>query len=508
MTTATLRPNATITAADSLTGAASAHAATSDDSDSTYLTDNDTVALGFGTTTLPSGAIVKQARYRWRGRGDSWYAAATITLYNSFYGTVVQDFIYPISTSLTTRTGVYATITDPFSAGYQNIVDTLALRFEPGIGISLGLDALRVYEAYIDVVYVTQPSTSVTAVSPDPYTASTTIPIAWTNTLDSDGGAQTRYEIKVFTDAQYGAGGFDPDTSTPYYTTGEVVSAALTADVGPLENGDTYRAYVRVAQTVNGASHWSDWAYDEFTMDVTTSDVDTVTAVGQSDLGKITVTVAWDSGSTGWEYIEVQRSVDGGTTYADVRGAAYVATADSGATDFVVVDYEVPNGTTAKYRARATYLSSSLPITGAWVESSDVEWASEDCWLKAPDDPTLNMTFCLADRTPFRRQRRTGVFSVLGAAAPVAVSDVRTKRTGTLLLELLEDYEATELAAILDGSSVILVQFPDTMDIDDMYVVVVNDEETFRSRNAEVLWRFWELDYVEVDAPADPDSGR
>lgn len=500
MTAAVLRPNGTIAGADSVTVAASAHAATSDDLDTTWYTDDDTtpVHLNLGTVTIGAGSITKQLRYRWRGRSDAAAVMSVGLTVAESGGTVIDSSTHLISTTLTDYSGSYA----PVSLS-QSTVDGLTIKTDRR---SSTVNAYRVYELYVDLVYVTIPVTVVTAVSPDPYTASTIVPIAWTNTLDSDGGDQTRYEVKVFTDAQYGAVGFDPATSTPYYETGQVVSSALTVDVGPVPN-DTYRAYVRVAQTVNSASHWSAWAYDEFTMNVTTSDVSTVTPVATNADGKITVTVARNGATAAWKYIEVQRSTDAGATWADVRGATYVdATGD--ANSFVVVDYETPNGTSTLYRARATYLSSGLPITGAWVESSAVTWTSTDTWLKAPDDPTLNMTLCMSARTPYRRNRRSGVFQVLGRVAPVTVSDVRSSRSGSVVVETETTAEADDLVALLDGSAIVLVQFPASMDIADKYVVVLSDEELFRSIVADNVWREWSIEYVEVVAPADPDAGR
>lgn len=500
MSSTTLRPNATTSAPTSVTGAASAHAATSDDSDSSYFTVDDSNVpgvVGLGTTTLASGAITKQYRTRYRGRNTSadpndLFAVEIITKSTATLGTQSVT----VDETVTTYTGGYVPVTLT-----QAQIDDLNLTVS-----SPDSDSIRAYELYLDLVYVTQPSTTVTAVSPDPYTASTLVPIAWTNTLDSDGGPATRYEIKVFTDAQYGTGGFDPDTSTPYYTTGEVVSSALTANVGPLENGDTYRAYVRVAQTVNGASHWSDWAYDEFTMNVTTSDVDTVTAAADNGNGAIDVTVAWDSASTGWEYMEVQRSIDGGATWADVRGATYVATTDSGATDFTVTDYEVPNGTSVLYRARATYLSSSLQITGAWVQSSSVSWTSTDTFLKDPNDPSLNMVVKLTSAPLESYPVRQGVFTPLGAVHPVVISDTRNEATGTVGFWVNTITDVADLKSLL-AKPVLLLHAPSTDDFGFEYFAPGRVD---RGRVPAPLRRKerWTVEYVEVDAPADPDAGR
>lgn len=497
MTTTTLRPNATISTADTLTGGASAHAVTSDDSDSSFWVDNDIVQVGFGTLTL-SPDVTKQIRFRARAEVPDGNPAGTVYVYllKSASAQIVKTPL-SLTTALATFTDAYIPVTLT-----QTEINGLRIKVEGDAGFVHSF-----YELYIDLVTVDQPVVAVDAVT-DPVTTTTIVPVSWVNTLDADGGGQTRYQVRAFTDAQYGAGGFDPDTSDAYYDSGVVVSSATSANVGPLETGDTYRAYVRVAQTVNGALHWSDWDYDEFTVTVDTADVDTVAAVATDVSGLITVTVERDTGSESWEFVEVQRSIDAGATWVDVRGATYVdATGD--ADTFVIVDYEAPNGVDVDYRARATRILSTLPITGSWVETSASEsWSSTDCWLKAPNAPTLNVTFKLGGRDPVRRARRTGVFSVVGLDAPVTVSDVRSKRSGTLRVVTETSGEAEDLDELLVGSAVLLVQFPASMDIAGAYVAVIDDEDVFRMASADLVSRMWSLRFVEVVSPSDPDAGR
>lgn len=516
MTTATLRPNGTLVAFDSLGGGAgSSHAATNDDSDTTYGVTNNLavgaipVQLNNGTTTLPSGSVTKQVRVRARVRGDS-----TTTSARAFIQTTEGG---PAVAAVDGRTVNAATIQDitgsyvPVTWTQSNVDQVLLAAGVYGEGDS----SVRFYELYIDLMYVTQPSVAVDAVSPDPYTASTIVPISWVNTLDADGGGQTRYEVKVFTDAQYGAGGFDPDTSEPYYTSGIVVTnpgifglgAETEADVGPLEDGDTYRAYVRVAQTVNGALHWSDWDYDEFTMDVTTSDVDSVTLAPTDDAGaSIVVTVNWDAGTQPWNFVEVQRSIDYGTTWVDVRGATY-APALAGNTEFVVTDYEVGNGVTAKYRARATYLSSGLPITGSWVESTlSATWVSDYTWIKDPLDPSKNMVVKLREVPEESYGVRQGVFHVLGSPNAVVVSDVRQGPSVEISVKVDTIEDVARLRDLL-SSQVVLIHAPDSYDLGFDYVAL-GPANRQRHRRFVLRAEWWPLSAIQVDAPADPDAGR
>lgn len=510
MTTVTLRPNGTgPNYADSLTGAATEHAATSDDSDATYWTDNDVVRCQYGTTTLPSGSKLKSTRMKYRGRSDHATQTGKMSL-ECWYGSTqvyVKDTSEIGATIETKNSVAWAYDESAFTAGTpteQQFIDGIEVVHRAYKSYSGTIQAIRVMESYIDVVYVTQPSTTVTAVSPDPYTTSNIVPIAWTNTLDSDGGSQTRYEVKVFTDAQYGAGGFDPDTSTSFWTSGEVVSSSTGANTGALANADTYRAYVRVAQTVNGESHWSAWAYDQFQVSVTTSDVQTVTPVATDASAYITVTCARDTGSSAWEYIEVQRSRDSGATWEDVRSATFVD-ATGNANSFSVIDYETGNGEAVKYRARATYYSSGYPIVGDWTESSGTEsWTSTSAWLKSPLTPANNTAIVVPDPfQTFSYPARVGVFNVIGSTTPVAVTELVAAPTTTLLIDTDTETDSNDVLTLL--RDMLLLYCPTNCEGTTaiQYLAVTGTSMTPTVRRGKIRRR-WAVNVVEVDPPADP----
>jgi hypothetical protein len=95
--------------------------------------------------------------------------------------------------------------------------------------------------------------------------------VTWTL---SGGDAQTAYEVKIFSAAQYGAAGFDPATSAPTYFSGTVPNGSTTAPVFVgLVNGGTYRAYVRVASGTIFAYSWSSWVSSTFQILVFIEDV-------------------------------------------------------------------------------------------------------------------------------------------------------------------------------------------------------------------------------------------
>lgn len=489
MSSVTLRPNGTDVAADSLTGGATTHAVTSDDSDASYYTDNEgldaPVIVSLGTSALPAGFVTKQIRARCRSRGDS----ATVTVnfgVVSYAGGPVS-----MSTTLTTYEGAYSPVTLT-----QTQIDGLQA-YTAGNWVGSG-SAYRVAELYVDLVYVTIPVVALDAIT-DPYTASTVIPISWVNTLDSDGGAQTHYQAWVTADS----GG------ATVYDSGVVASSSTSASVGPLANGANYTVHIKVAQTVNGSQHWSaEDTQAAVTMSVTTVDVSSVTAAADNANAKITVTVTRDAADGAWGFVEVERSTDGSVTWEAVRGATYVdpPLADT----FVIDDYEVPNGTAAKYRARATYLSSGLPITSAWTTQSDTTtWTSTAVWFKVPGSPSLNDTFPFKVYPSATRPQRRGVFYVLGASRPVVVSDVRSSPEARCTVQTETEADATSLLAILD-EPVVLIQAPTTMKRwGSRYCSIgdVSDDPVDPNTYGNSGYATWSFSAVEVDSPADPDAG-
>jgi hypothetical protein len=133
------------------------------------------------------------------------------------------------------------------------------------------------------------------------------VPGTWTHTAGTDGGPQSHYEVKVYTDAQYGAGAFSADTSAATWTSGIVASSEATATAIGLTGG-TYRWYTRTAQTVNGTPHWSAWAYEAFTVSLSTSEVETVTPTADVANGLMSIVTNIETASDTAAIINLERS--------------------------------------------------------------------------------------------------------------------------------------------------------------------------------------------------------
>lgn len=251
MATVTVRPDATSSQTGAVTGAANAHSALSDNSDSSYLVGYTGVSLA-APSALPSGAVWKEAKVRMRSKktgatnGRIWTAWGA-----SAVPTTVTPGPFTISWSSFTTTvlGTYTISTAPSTnSGTFTLVDAASTQAS---------------ELYVDYVYVAKPTLTVENPS-GAYADNDQPDVTWTPTFDADGGAQTRYQVKVFSSAQYSAGGFSAATSTATYDSGQVASAAVTQALPEALEDGVYRAYVRVAQTVNGSLHWSDYAFSQF----------------------------------------------------------------------------------------------------------------------------------------------------------------------------------------------------------------------------------------------------
>lgn len=446
MTTEILRPNSSVDYAGTvaITGAASWSAATNDDSDSSYVSlTNGFFEVGFGTFTLPAGARTKTVTPRWRAQYATSSVGLAVNVYTSNGSTLVVSDGARLTGSFVTRTG-------PAAAGAltQAELDDLTIRV-----LNVDPDAARIAELYLDVVYATVPTVSVAA--PSGTVSLTTSPtVSWSHTAGDDGGSQTHYQVKVFTAAQVVVAGFNPSTATPLFDTGEVIGSGSSVAAGPLPVGVDLWAYVRTAQTINGTPHWSAWDSSAFDLDVGLPVLDTLTAVGEPAQARVRLEAVIEVGSDPYDYLQVERSVDAGSTWSPIRGGALALV--SGASDDVVLfDYEAPNGVPVIYRARP----ATATLVGDWVQSSSTSWASNDVWLKDPENPLLNTTVRVKALPEPTFPIRQGVHEVLGARYPTIVSDVRGGQRGEFTVQTDNAAQAAAVEALL-GSRVVLLQLP------------------------------------------------
>lgn len=383
--------------------------------------------------------------------------------------------------------------------------------------------------AYLDINYIERPEVNVTAPAGTISVSSPTV--RWDTTSTNP---QAKYQVKIFTEAQYTTGGFDPTSSAAFYDSGElngdVESLVPTAT---LDNGVTYRFYVRVAQLVGSTTQYSAW-------DFTTG---TVATVGGGEGGSLTVTpednlaririalgdIAIPPAASGFgvgpfgsgpfggtvagfgpsadlgAFVTIQRTSDGGTTWTTVRSADRAPVfGDS----FVIYDYETCNGQDVQYRAQ------SINAAGAasdWTElSAPKHWSSTKTWLKSPTLPAINRAVFLNDIAPRTRRQPQGVFDISGRADPVVVNDTRKLTEGTVTFGVLDPDDAAaplfatlkQLLKLLDRSEVLLLQVPPPDGFGCRYIAVGDAVESPVAPRGDRCERLLECPYIEVLAPA------
>ena len=504
MAVTTVRPNATASGTSLFTisgGSPTLNAATSDDSDLTFFSKSTSIVgqasalLDFGTTTISASQRVKRVRVR--ARAITPTSAGRINVYlgsrtdnqNYFHSALAIRGQY----TATTFTGAYQTAAPNGEDWSQSTIDGLRAKVteynDTGV---LG----NILELYIDVDISAQPTVTVSA--PTGTITTTTAPdVTWAY-ADTDNETQTFYEIKVFTAAQYTAGGFNALTSTSTYESGEVASSDGTAVVGDLLLSGVYRAYVRVAKTVNGSPFWSDFAFSGFTITVTPPPVPTVVASWNNLLGKATLTVT-GAAPTGFtsQYFNVYRSIDEGVTYELLRdgseltpSASYIATA---------VDYEAPRGIVVYYQARAIGIdSASEEFPSAYSTVQQVLITNDETWwFKAVTDPDLNLgnIRVLAELDTSIEEANT-VFRPLGATRPIVVAGPLQGEDGIYSIKTITETEWDDFYPIFTYQGTILVQDPFG---NQKYIRVTSRTWSAASQSNGVIYRDIDLAYVEVD---------
>ncbi len=366
-----------------------------------------------------------------------------------------------------------------------------------------------IYALYLDATYVTQPTVG-SVVAPTGTITTTNQPLVeWARVVDTDGGLQERLQVRIFNAAQYGAGGFDPATSTatlesPAYPGYPDPQYNFWTPTGTLPDG-TYRAYVRFAQLVNGVEHWSPYAFSSFVINVLLPAAPTITVTPQSSSGRHMIVLAGNAGAATTDAFDLERSADGGVTWAPVRNAFGLQSRIDSASA-TVYDYEAPNGVTVTYRARALHNYSGAYAASAWVQTTAL-WTSTAWWLKHPSLPALNVAIELVAYGDVTRAARHGVFQPLGAALPIVVADTRAGAAGSSIAQTRSTATKESLEALSGRTDTLMLQGPAVAGEPDRYVRVGDLTAVRTVENVHVALRRFTLPWTEVALPDGQQTG-
>jgi hypothetical protein len=496
MTVVTLRPDATITSNDVTPTGGTQHGALADNNDATYVTFSANGAAtdqSFPAAGVPAGAIVKQLALRLRSlRTSAGISLLSSQLKLNGAGAALPPVGQAINwTSAVTATAASWSLDDAARA----LLDPDA--FEVVASLSSG-GSLRALALYVDLTYVARPTVTVGA--PAGTTDSSEPAVTWTASLDADGGGQARYEVKVFTEDAATAGGFDPSGTTPAAGSGVTAGPATSWTASALAD-DSYRAYVRVAQTIAGTDHWSSWAYGSFVVDAVTPSPPTLTVSVQHALARVALQMGNpDSGDVPAERYVVQRSTDAGATWQPVRTANGGAIASNN----TIYDTEVGNGVEVRYRARCENVTNQPPLVLAspWTTSGPTAWHHLSWWLKSATHPGLNTLVETDSQPSMQRPVRRGIFQPLGRADAIVISDTPAPWQGTIVIYAPDAAARARIDALLALGEPLLLQGVPGNHWDDRYVSFGDQD---RARSVDKAWipgTGETLPWIEVTAPS------
>lgn len=161
-------------------------------------------------------------------------------------------------------------------------------------------------------------------------------------------------------------------------------------------------------------------------------------------------------------------------------------------------DYEFSAGVQNHYRVKVysdglllhTYTDAITPILSA-------------PWVKSATRPYLNRTVRVAEAGDFTRRARTGLFDVVGAEFPVAVTDVRSSRSYSITLATDSEGEAADLETLLDSGEALFFQFPDGYPLPTGYYAVGDVTRSWHNAPpVQVPQRWFTLPLTSVAAPS------
>lgn len=466
MSTTTIRPSRSLGSSNAAASAGTFHACTSDDADGTYVRisgggSQGDFSIGFAAVTIPAGAVLKTISPRVRAKSSVASSDQSIELgYSESYDAGFVWDTANIGTSFTTRTGPSfspRSTTYIFNTGPKTSIQDDLNHLTLNSYAATDGGNVDFAEIYLDLVWALPPITAVS--SPSGAQATSTVTGVWTySQADSDGGAQSAYQVKVFSAAQYGVSGFDPSTSPSTYDSGTLTGAATSLAIPTgLTDGVSYRCYVRTAQTTSGTAQWSDWAFSSFSISIPPASLPgtpTLTVTGQSTLSRLKVLIT--NAAADGTYFELQRSTDAGATWAALTDVDF-----SGRMG-IHYDYATESGVTYTYRARAVSVVGSASYSGSWSSSVSGSWTAPVdpaaggiayAWLRHPSDTTLTVrvTLVFGSFKSVTRAASRGLYRVIGRENVVAVEDVRQGRAGAFEIAVCDSSTtpAADRAAII-----------------------------------------------------------
>lgn len=389
---------------------------------------------------------------------------------------------------IVSRTFIVAGITDP------SVLNTLKFAAKSYAPYKFSL-----IEANLTVTYNNQP----TVVLTKPINASTignnAPKVAWTFT-DPEGYLQLKYRVKLFTAAQYGIGGFDPEVSPFTQDSGEITSTSTYRTLTTVLANGVYRAYVKAADVYG---YYSPWANTQFTVTSAVPPTPVFNFVVPDDPTQ-SVALTVTGNTTAWasytNVFDVQRSVDAGVTWLPVRycnGVNSINFVTNGAGQ-VITDSEAPSNVGLRYRVRiVSFIDATEPFYSAWSTIALTILNSTDWWLKNTTYPGYNSILGVLDKHTITLKGQQTTYYTLGNKFPIVVSDLTNGEDGTLTYDMQTLTEYNAIRRLLVSTNILLLQSPFN---GDQWYIRVNADRSYTTENTspEAPYRTGSIPYVEV----------
>lgn len=353
--------------------------------------------VGFAVPSLPALSQVKSARLKARG---TWTFVTNACFYIvALYGSGGRQIGYLSQSASVAASGTVdvpdvdlgtISITSDDLPVLQGYVSGQASCYDFVSGGTVNfvngqITAHNVYQLWVEVGYNQAPVA--TATGPTGAITTPTPTVTWTYS-DPETDAQERLHVKCFNSAQYGAGGFNPDTSACDYDSGVIFSGVPSHTlVSPLVNTSTYRAYVQTAD-VGSNGRFGAWTFIGFTTSYPAPNNPSFTVSGDTTWAREVLTVTPSATGLSTDRIQIQTTNDG-VNFFDVRGGPWTST---GGGAQVFYDYEAPLNTPIIYRARALNITSvpGQTIPSGWNAISNNFLFETTWWLKDPINQSLS----------------------------------------------------------------------------------------------------------------------
>lgn len=335
-----------------------------------------TVTVSSTYWVVPSLAVVKSVTFR--ARLSAPVLGNAIIRGSAYPGSGTNDTV-AVVTAINTYTGTTQ------AARYDGVpwtgadISFLQQEVWPQFGATINW-----YEAYADVVFNQAPVATPTLPTG---TITTPIPtITWTYS-DPEGDAQDRYWVKVFDAATYGAAGFDPEVSTPAWSSTELLGTVTSITVATqLANLTTFKAYIKTSDAGSNGRYGYWVAGPAFTTAVQFPAVPTiVSATPDPTLNRVALVLQgadneltrnMATAETSAVGVEADTNIaasftvaDGVTTNASATVTSATAAFQSGDVGKTISGTGIPGGTTILQVASATsiVLSANATATGSGI---------------------------------------------------------------------------------------------------------------------------------------------